>query len=106
MTRKGNYKLRAFWEKHVALWKQSDLTQAEYCRQHNLQEKTFSKWKHKFMSQSKSIELVPVALPLSVRAKCENSSGFHFAIGRYRLEIENDFDPVVFKHILNSLEAI
>ena len=27
---------RQFWEDHVQAWQQSELTQAEYCRQNNL----------------------------------------------------------------------
>jgi len=108
MKRKRIYKSKTFWKKHVSLWEKSNLSQAEYCREHNLLATTFSNWKYKFMKQSESLELVPVALPLeqSVGAKCKNGSGFYFDIGGHRLEIENDFDPVTFTSILKCLEQI
>ena len=108
MKTKRIYKSKNFWRKHVSLWEQSNLSQAEYCRQHNLGATTFSNWKYKFMEQSETLELVPVALPLekSAEAKCKNNSGFYFAIGQHRLEIESNFDPITFTHILKCLEQI
>jgi len=108
MKQKRIYKSKTFWKKHVSLWEKSNLTQAEYCRQHSLRATTFSNWKYKFMKQSESLELVPVTLPSeqSFGAKCIKGSGFYFAIGAHRLEIENDFDPVTFMNILKCLEQI
>ena len=108
MKKKRVYKSKAFWKRHVSMWKESNLSQAEYCRQQKLLATTFSNWKYKLMKQSESLELVPIPVPLpqSVSSKCKSGSGFYFSIGSHRLEIENDFDPVVFKLILNCLEAI
>ena len=110
MKKKRVYKSKAFWKKHVSLWEQSGLSQAEYCRQHNLLATTFSNWKYKFMKQSEPLELVPVPiqLPLSQsdRDKYKYCSGFYFSIGSRRLEIEKDFDPIVFTNILKCLEQV
>ena len=45
-----------FWEDHVTAWKQSDLSQAEYCRQNALPLSSFYTWKAKFEPN----KLVPV----------------------------------------------
>jgi len=36
---------RRFWAGHLQGWKQSGLSQAEYCRQHQLSATTFAWWK-------------------------------------------------------------
>ena len=55
------------WREHVAAWKKSGLSQAEFCRQHLLDKQHFSLWKRKIErdkagdSGSKLIEL-PVSV--------------------------------------------
>ena len=44
------------WEKHMAAWQSSGLTQVEYCRQHDLNPRYFSVWKKKLLA---SIEKTP-----------------------------------------------
>ena len=39
---------RKKWAEHVAEWATGSLSQAEYCRRKNLDEKTFSGWKRRF----------------------------------------------------------
>jgi hypothetical protein len=36
---------RRFWARHLQGWKRSGLSQAEYCRQHQLSATTFAWWK-------------------------------------------------------------
>jgi hypothetical protein len=50
-TRKGNIfrrdnKKEEFWRKVLRRWKESGLSQAEFCRKENLKVNTFSSWKH------------------------------------------------------------
>lgn len=35
------------WLKHIEAWKQSELTQAQYCRMHSISTKSFYYWKRK-----------------------------------------------------------
>ena len=37
-------KINAQWRRHVETWRESGLSQADYCRQQNLDPKTFSLW--------------------------------------------------------------
>jgi hypothetical protein len=41
-----------FWEKHLTQWRDSDLNQAEYCRNHNLKEHSFSYQKCKRLNKT------------------------------------------------------
>ena len=39
---------RQYWEAKISRWKESGMSQAEYCRGHDLKIKTFSYWLRKF----------------------------------------------------------
>lgn len=38
---------RMKWAQHIGKWSKSSLSQAEYCRQHSLDQATFSSWKRR-----------------------------------------------------------
>jgi hypothetical protein len=42
---------RIFWIDHIKKWKNSNLTQTEYCRAHNLKKGTFSSMKVKLVRE-------------------------------------------------------
>lgn len=37
-------KINPQWQRHVQAWRESGMSQADYCRQQGLNPKTFSKW--------------------------------------------------------------
>jgi hypothetical protein len=57
---------RASWIAHVKSWRDSDLTQADYCRRHALKCKTFAAWiKHcntSAIPSNHQLTLVPVTV--------------------------------------------
>lgn len=44
MSRIKVIKSRADWQEHVSTWRSSGMTQAAYCRQHQLNATTFNGW--------------------------------------------------------------
>jgi hypothetical protein len=44
-----------FWQQHIAQWQASGLSQAGYCRQHELTAHQFSYWKCKFLTMSETV---------------------------------------------------
>ena len=48
-----------FWQQHIAQWQASGLSQAGYCRQHELPAQQFSYWKCKFLMGRESFALEP-----------------------------------------------
>jgi hypothetical protein len=46
---------RRKWAEHIAEWATGSLSQAEYCRRKNLDEKTFSGWKRRFGWRTKAV---------------------------------------------------
>jgi hypothetical protein len=71
-----------FWQKHLALWRDSGLSQAAYCRQHELEQNSLSYHKHK-----QSTDLVPaspsgfITLPLPQTPAVLESLTLHFNSG-------------------------
>ena len=96
-----------FWQKHIQLWEASNLSQSEYCRQNNFATSTFNKWCQKLLKEPASVNLVPVSVPVSGNCSSSRmSSGIYFTFGRYRLEINRDFDEGTFINILRCLETL
>ena len=58
-------KINAQWQRHVEAWRESGLSQADYCHQHGLNRKTFSLWTRRVqddlsMSKDSPLELIAV----------------------------------------------
>lgn len=81
--------LSAHWKAHINAWQSSGLSQAAYCRQHQLTYSTFSARLCEFRAQSKTSPLAPsVLLPIHVQPplSLEASLVLHHARG-HRLEL-------------------
>lgn len=64
-------KINAQWQQHVEAWRESGLSQADYCHQHGLNRKTFSLWTRRdqgdpSMARDTSLELIAVQVSPSV----------------------------------------
>ncbi len=87
----------AFWRQHVCDWKSSKLSQAEYCRQHGLDQSRFSYWKRR---------LKPKLLPVAVIRFPERKSGLQLTVDdRYRIEIDEQFSADTLRILLQLLES-
>ena len=58
-------KINTQWQRHVEAWRESELSQADYCRQQNLNRKTFSLWTRRVqddlsLSKDSPLELISV----------------------------------------------
>jgi hypothetical protein len=76
--------LSVHWQTHIAAWQSSGLSQAAYCRQHQLTYTTFSARLCEFRAQAKSAPPVqPVLLPIHVQAQPSPEMGIilHHANG-------------------------
>jgi hypothetical protein len=81
--------LSAHWKTHINAWQSSGLSQAAYCRQHQLTYSTFSARLCEFRAQAKSTPSAPpVLLPIQVQPPLspEASLILHHAKG-HRLEL-------------------
>ena len=81
--------LSAHWKAHINAWQSSGLSQAAYCRQHQLTYTTFSARLCEFRAQAKtSPSAPPLLLPIHVQPQSspEVSLVLHHARG-HRLEL-------------------
>jgi hypothetical protein len=73
-------KINAQWRRHVEAWRESGLSQADYCRQQNLNPKTFSLWTRRVqddltLSMGSPLELIAVqVVPSAPLATTEASA--------------------------------
>jgi hypothetical protein len=81
--------LSAHWQTHIEAWQSSGLSQAAYCRQHQLTYTTFSARLCEFRAQAKSLSLEqPVLLPIHVQTPASPEVGMVLHHGNgHRLEL-------------------
>lgn len=121
-TTKNKTSRRPFWQKHLRAWSQSGLTQADYCRQHQLSAAAFGWWKRKLQGKPKArrrfsgrkrpqrdrqtaVQFVEVQPGPHV----DTSGGpavYEVLLSRGRaIRIGHDFDPDVLRRLIATVEA-
>jgi hypothetical protein len=91
------------WNKHIETWEKSGQSQAEYCRQNLLSDKSFCYWLRKHRRQN-NIQLVPVTFHTenfapAIRGKAD--TGLVLKLGSKALiEIPRDFDSIAFEKVV------
>ena len=67
MKPENKTQLHLFWESHINTWQETNLSQAAYCHEHELQIHRFGYWKRKLMntkvpavSEQSFVQLSPV----------------------------------------------
>ena len=105
-TKSGNQK---FWLAHVNACQKSGLSRAEYCRQHNLSHHQLRYWhqKHEQSGQSETIFApVPLARALTSYKHREWESALRVEVGgRFKVEVADDFSPLILAQLINTLEG-
>ena len=95
-----------FWRKHETRWRDSGLTQREYCSRHGLSLSSFQRWRGNLAGRrpSQSLEIVPV---LSLAAPVEQlpmvPAAVTVAYGPYRVEVPPRFDRASLAAVLDLL---
>lgn len=101
---------RSYWGKHIEQWKETGLSEVQYCRLKNIKIRSFRLWKRKIVAGNAVPTLVEVPLdidnapPVSILSPCPQLRvvvGQHFCI-----EIEKGFDPEAFEQVIRVLRRI
>ncbi len=58
-------KINAHWQRHVEAWRESGLSQADYCRQQSINPKTFSAWARRALPIDKNTPLDVVSVQVA-----------------------------------------
>lgn len=99
------------WQRHLKAWRESGLTQVEYCRLNGLGVKAFGYWLRKDRKKNNPapLQLIPVTLTAqpSISTVEKGFTGLYFNFSnRARIEIARDFDQETFSQILAVLARI
>jgi len=105
-TRGEQREKRKFWEGHLEKWMGSGMTQAEYCRRHNLNRRLFSYWKRRLKRPEASVSFIPVRVKAEGRNESGGSSGLVLWKEGYRIEIREGFNAEVLGQVLRTLEGL
>ncbi len=112
-----------YWEQHLTNWSESGLTQADYCRRHNLSYNRFCRWKEKFNDyypSRSSIKLVEVKRDFGLNMKSPSfdsfsgghsgsaftalsPSGIRFWCGEFCIEVGVQFSPSSLSQLIRTL---
>ena len=94
---------RASWIAHVKSWRDSGLTQAEYCRRHSLNTKTFAAWIKRCNTKSISENLPLTLVPITVtQPAAAGELLLHHASG-WQLTVPAGFDAIWLARLLRGL---
>jgi len=96
---------RKFWEDHLRAWQESGMSQAGYCRQHGLSDKSFLYWKKRHGRAGVSVSLVEVPA-FQATPMLPGCRPLRLMLGnRYGIEIERGFDEETLGRLLQVLEG-
>ena len=104
---------RDFWFQHINAWQVSDLSQAEYVRQHNLSPKSFGYYRRRYfqsrpaeMDESKNTSLLPVQLEDESEPLSEDPGSILLTTpDGYRIELSPEFNANTLQRVIRVLEA-
>jgi hypothetical protein len=86
---------REFWEEHFKTWKNSGLSQTQYCKDNNLTSNSFLNWKKKFQNEKQNNKFIEIP---AIKNDSSDVGIIDLKINdRYRLSVSVQFD---FKNLL------
>jgi hypothetical protein len=97
-----------FWEKHIAQWGMSGLSQVEYCRENKIGLKSFQYWKRKSKRSNAPPVLIEVPLPRPIVAQVlPTKAHLCVVVGQqYRIEICRGFESEDLERVVRVLRRI
>jgi len=99
---------RRFWKQQIEHWKESGLTQTEFCRLHNLKNHQLTYWKKRFHRPQAPVSLIELQLGSAVQSHtCSNGSPLRLILDeQYRIDIDRGFDPVTLQQLVLTLRQL
>ena len=109
LSLKSSCSKASYWRKQVDGWSVSGLSQAEYCRRSGISLSTFQYWKRRLGCQVGVNEqsIVAVPIPAATQAVPLDEKPLMLHVGSvFCVEVGGDFDPVVLKKLIVTLEEL
>ena len=101
-------KIHTQWRQHVKVWRESGLSQADYCQQQGLNRKTFSVWTRRVqgdlsLDKGAPLELLPVQLEPSAPVASTPASLMLRLANGVQLELSTAASPGWLAELLRCL---
>ncbi len=99
---------RTYWKQHIESWQETGLTQAEYCRRHNLKHYQLVYWKKRFLKTETHVSFVPFKLEdlLDIPAQPDCASLCLVINNHFKIEIRAGFDPQLLRQLIFALRGL
>ncbi len=101
---------RRDWNTHITSWHASRLSQAEYCRRHELKFHQFVYWRRKFVPKPAvpiSLVQVPVAAVARATSYYPQPAALRVALAPdLCIEVSPGFDPPTLQQVVTALRGI
>jgi hypothetical protein len=99
---------RRFWEQQIQRWRDSGLTQTEFCRLQNLKPHQLTYWKKRFHRTQAPVSLVELQLGSASQSHtCSSGSPLRLILDeQYRIDIDRGFDPVTLQQLVLTLSQL
>jgi hypothetical protein len=99
---------RRFWKQRIQQWKDSGLTQTDFCRLHNLKAHQLTYWKKRFRPTEAPVSLVELKWEPTLQAPpCSNPSPLRLILNeQFRIDVGRGFDPVTLQQLVLSLRQL
>ena len=99
---------RSYWKQHVDSWQETGLTQAEYCRRHNLKHHQLVYWKKRFSHTETGLSFVSLKLEdLLDRPAQPDRESFCLVINNhFKVEIKVGFDAQLLRQLIFALRGL
>jgi len=95
---------RRLWQQRLNDWKNSGLTQAEYCRRNSLDPRNFLYWKNRSLQKPNTTTLVELPAELIAQSRPVNLPLCLVINGRYRIEVAPGFDAATLERLVRVLD--
>ena len=102
--RKISNHLRRFYQKHIERWRQSQLSQKEYCRQNEIIPHRYTYWKKRLVDGKSVPTFVPV--PLVQKFPTSSPTIDLFIAGGFKIQVGPGFDPTTLKQLIHTLRSL
>jgi len=93
----------SYWQAQVSSWRGSGLSQAQFCRDHNLKVRDFGYWKRKLSRSSSAVSFVP----LRVKSSPAPSSPLGLVLDSgLRIEVREGFSSGTLRDLIHTLREL
>ena len=99
---------RSYWKQHIDSWQETGLTQAEYCRRHNLKHHQLVYWKKRFSHTETGVSFVSLKLEnMLPTQELPDRDSFCLVINNhFKVEIRAGFDAQLLRQLIFALQGL